>query len=171
MPNINFIYQEIEEYIGDLESNQINIDENGFMLLSKLNHITNEELSEVYNGIFEMRIAKINNAVWFTFKFGNLGWAEAPFSLHLSNLHDKSSYIKYCQTLRIVWIDTENGRVAMLLEIDINSNVQHIIKSYVDATYRMPFETVSYHNQLLSVQSRYSVEKIAQASKQILYVN
>lgn len=52
MPNFDFVYQEIKEYIGDLESNQIDIDENGFTLIRKIRHITNEELVAMYDGIF-----------------------------------------------------------------------------------------------------------------------
>lgn len=116
-----------------------------------------------------MRIAIVNNAVWFTFQFGNSGWEEAPFSLHLSQLADKENYIDLCKTLRVITIDTENGRIAVIMEIDINSEAQKTIKSYIDSTFKMPFEKNIYNYSLLNVQSRYSVEQIAQASMQIIY--
>lgn len=72
--------------------------------------------------------------------------------------------------LRIVLVDTENGRVAVLLEIDLNQTAKKLLKKYIDETYRMPFSKDSYNANLLSVQSRYSVEQIASASTQILYL-
>ena len=170
VPTFRFVYQEIEEFIGDMESNQIDITEDGLLLVQKLNHITNQELSEIYDGAFEMRITKINNAVWFTFQFGSNGWDEAPFSLHLAQLAEKTTYMQYCDMLRIVLVDTENGRVAVLLEIDLNQTAKKLLKKYIDETYRMPFSKDSYHANLLSVQSCYSVEQIASASTQILYL-
>ena len=170
MPTFRFVYQEIEEFIGNMESNQIDLTEEGFILVKKAYHITNQELSEIYDGAFEMRITKINNAVWFTYQFGNSGWDEAPFSLHLTKLTDKTAYLKYCDILRIVLIDTENGRVAVLLEIDLNQTAKTLLEQYINETYKMPFSKDPYYANLLSVQSRYSVEQIASASTQMLYL-
>lgn len=170
MPFIKFVYQQIDEYIGDLNYNQIDLDTYGFMLLSKLNHPTNEELEAIYSGKFEMRVAKICNIVWFTFQFAESGWGEAQFSLHLSPLIDKSSYFDYCKTLNIVVIDTENGRVASIQKIDLPSYAQDMLKTYIDSTYSMPFNENIYHNQICSIQSKYSVQQIAQASQQLIYI-
>lgn len=168
MPKFRFVYQELEEYIGDLEGNQIDISEDGLILIQKLNHITNQEMEEFYNGNLDMRITKIKNIVWFTFQFGNSGWGEAPFSLHLAQLDHKASYIDHCNVLRVAIIDTENGRIAGLLEIKLSQVDKFLLKKYIDATYSMPFSKESYFSELLSVQSQYSIEQIASASMPML---
>ena len=62
MPKFRFVYQELEEYIGDLEGNQIDISEDGLILIQKLNHITNQEMEEFYNGnLAPIAIASCNS--------------------------------------------------------------------------------------------------------------
>lgn len=165
--NICFVYQEIPEYIGNAEGNQIQLDDEGFTLISKLHHITNEELASMYNDDFELRVKTISNIVWFTFRFGDQGWGEAPFTLHLSAIQDKSNYMQYCQNFRFILIDTENGRVAMLMEIDIDQYGMNILETCLEETLFLPFDSISHKKLITDISSMFSVAQIAQASTPI----
>lgn len=167
IPSIDFVYQEIPEYIGDVEANQIQLNEDGFMLLCKHRHITNDELFNMYSGSFDLRVTSIYNIVWFTFRFGNLHWEEAPFTLHLSDVNDKFNFEKYCQYFRFVVIDTENGRVALIMELDLNQQGMDILQKCIGDTFSLPFDALSYYKLASNIQSMTTVTQIAQASASI----
>lgn len=166
---IKFVGQIIDEYIGKADTIQVDISDGGFFLFTFFNHITNEEYKNFYSDKFEMRITQIKNAVWFTVKFGESKWNDAPFSLNLTHLTNKESFTDFCKELKIVIVDTESGRVAILKSVVLDEYEQNLLAKYIQESYKMPFNRDQYDHLLQDIQNQKSTAEIANDSIRLIY--
>lgn len=161
---VHYVGQILPNFIGHSGGSQIDVSEDGIMLKMILPNVTEEEIQAHESLRLRMRVKKINNAVWFTFNFNDTGWADAPFSLQLANLQMPMQVRKYLGCLRVLLIDSVDGKVCAMTEYFWTENFTSVVSTFMLETFVMPFDKDEYFKMLSSVMSRLTPEQIANQS-------
>lgn len=169
-----FIGQFLPDYVGFPDSTQFDIDDSGGNLRIVINKPTEEELHEFKHADIEVRMTPVINAIWLTFKFGNLDWTEAPYTPHLSHrLHlidDAAAFRKLCGRITVGIIDSSDGIIKHLVDLELS-------KEFADAFFELAnklyfeypdFDKKRYFLMLDAVQNNLSAAEIAYIPRTIV---
>lgn len=166
-----FVGMQLPDFIGYHEGVQLDIDDFGAFLCVTLDKPTKTELDAYGKDIKEIRLACVENAMWFTFRIGGLGWIDAPYTPKLSkNLHLIDSPVRFaelCRKITVVVIDTSTGTVGQVKEIALDDAFADTIFKLVYAIKAQPFDKMAYDDLLASVENTYSPGEIAEQSKDL----
>ena len=112
-----------------------------------------------------IRMTTIDEAIWLTFKFGDLNWMEAPYSPHLTNQAEMPRAItRACSDFMISVVDTTNGEVKFCGRYAFGPEFSGAFRAAASMLYDREFDRVEYDHLLEEVQKHYSTEDIASAA-------
>ncbi len=149
-----YTYSDYEfiNFKGKKDSTQFDINDNGAILISAVNKPTAEEIKSFEMDKIRIRAAVINNIVWLTFAIGDLPITDAPFSLHLTkNLTDRNLFKEKLKTIRIAFVDTATGEIAIQLQYFLDEKFIDELSEMILMCYRMPFDREEYFNLIDSI--------------------
>lgn len=82
----------LTQYMFHPEGVLVDVTDFGINVKILINRPTNKEINQMKaEAPLEIKLLEMDNIVFFLFKFGNLNWMDAPYSVHLSkSLHHLS---------------------------------------------------------------------------------
>lgn len=105
----------IPELIGQNEFIKFDITDSGAVLYIAYDRPTPEEVNAITKSgsRFEIRFTKVQDILFFTFKFGSLSWMDAPFSLSLAQNLNSLQTLRDGEglALHIVFVDSRSGAI------------------------------------------------------------
>lgn len=152
----------IPELIGSRERCLFDMYNGGSAFLVAVNRPTEYELGQFYYEDKELRLTAIRDALWITLRVGHLNWCEAPFSPHLAKQAELPlSLYTASQTVEIILVDTDDGRVRYSQTFPLNSEFSAALRTGSQFLLQKEFDRDLYDEQLAMVQSRYDTDQIA----------
>lgn len=152
---------------GHVEGCRFDISDSGATLIFYYDRPTKMELENFKpEKPFEMRMMEFSNTIIFLLKFGNLNWMDAPYTPHLSK--DLT-----CLDLRegeglaitIMLFDTSNGELKQIRLMSLSYEFTMRIKNGIEKLMRMPFDKMSYYNNINRIFSAYSTNALVKMSR------
>lgn len=151
-------------------------DQSGFTLYLFWNKVSTAEIREVSTeSDIDIRFLPINDISFFCFKFGNLPWADCPFSPHIYDEHplfDKliSPLIGY--SLSVFLIDTSNGELKYIRQIGLGHEFSNLIRVW--AKKSLENKTISKEDYIAitnNVYQKYTSNELAEKATLRYMVN
>ncbi len=162
----------LPQYIGRYDSIQFDFRKGCSILLIFLPDPTQEELREIKYQPFEARMTCLPDVLWLTFRFGNLGFMDAPFSPHLTNgIQYPTDLDGACDILQIFVIDSATGTVKAIRAISYSEGFSAALRVGCMCLLPQDFNATAYDYLLCSTQQRYSAEEIAKAATVVFSAN
>ena len=147
-------------YIGHPNGNIFNMDNEGSYLRIFLNDPTPVEIKEISSSL-ELRMGCFPINLWFTLKFGNLPWAEAPFTPHYGEEDLISHLDQACSTLEVSLVNTSNGELIFEGKADIPKDFKAGLVVGCAMILMNDFDDAQYKEVREFIQSHYDVNYLA----------
>ena len=152
----------LPDQVGAPDRCLFDVYKSGSILLVTLHDPTPYELNQFVNGRKTMRLTCIENAMWLTFKFGELQWMEAPYSPHLSTQADMpESLVRACSDFTISLVNTTNGLIKYCRRFCFNAEFSGAFRTAATMLLSQEFDREFYDQLLGFIQNQYSTADIA----------
>lgn len=153
----------LPEFIGRSDVVQLDMTDSGAFMIIALSDPTQNELRTFIYAQAEIRLTCFKRGMWFTLKFGQLAWMDAPYTPHLSyELHIPDGLDLACSGLTIMIIDTSDGRILYMGRIDYEDEFAEMVKTSVLAMNSLKFDRDDYDRWLEQMRSIYLPQQIAE---------
>ena len=142
------------------EGIKFDINDDGCDLYIFFNNPTQDEIDHIKKGNFKAGYYAQYNVIFMLFKFGNLSWMDAPYSVHLSKNLTEFQLLDGGQglALHIYFIDAGTGilKVMRLLSFKTRFSIQLIEE--VQKQKELPFE--NYDKNLMYIMNKYTTRDL-----------
>lgn len=156
----------IENKINSPEGVQVNMSDSGIDVLVLLREPSNDEIGvfEAKQMPFQMKLAVEGDVIFFLFKFGEMPWMDAPFSVHLCTGLSKlpEAGLGHGIAMRVFLIDTKTGRLEALRVIGITNSISMLLTKLVKEQQAKPFFMERHMATIQEVYSRKTTEQLAE---------
>ena len=149
--------------IGKAEGVMVDVDDSGIYVKVRFCSPTSEELKQFDSGKpFQMKLLKLRNIIFPLFKFGNLNWMDAPYSVHLSrNLtHLEVPEEGIGMAMTIVLFDTRTGMLCKNRLIGLSTDMTKKLIKMIQEQKEKPFNKMEYDRNLRDIYAGYSTKKL-----------
>ena len=131
-------------------------------LLVYLPEPTRDEVDDIGTSPYEIRITMVPQGLWFTFRFGKLGWMEAPYAPAITEQKEIEALFKTdgCN-MQCILVDSETNKIAATRTIEWNQVFFEAFKKEVIRLRRADFNERQYRQMLQLFQRVLTVKEIA----------
>lgn len=127
------------------------------------NSPTTKEIESIRRGNIEFGIYPSEEVLFMLFKFGNLQWMDAPYSVHLSNqleLQEPKDGLGY--SLNVVLINASNGIVEVIRLIGLSTKFSIQLKKLIERQRERHFDRDQYALKLQEIYRNYKTSDLVQ---------
>lgn len=149
--------------IGKAEGVMFDVDDCGIYVKVRFNSPTSKELKQFDSGKpFRMKLLEFRNIIFPLFKFGNLNWMDAPYSVHLSrNLtHLEVPEEGMGMKMTIVLFDTRTGMLCKCRMIGLSTDMTKKLIEMIQEQKEKPFNKSDYDRNLRGIYATYPTKKL-----------
>ena len=124
--------QIIPEKIGFPDSYIFDLYDTGAYLFITLSNPTPKEIASI-SGYGEVRMTCFPGMIFFTFKFGNLDWADASYTPHLSSQASnlRQTLFESCSHMTVVLCNSVNGEIVFSGTVKFNDELSAAMRSAI----------------------------------------
>lgn len=142
------------------EGVRFDITDGGCNLYVFFSNPTGEEIENIKKGNFKTGFYTENNAIFMLFKFGNLAWMDAPYSVHLSKNLTNFQLFDGGQglALNVYLIDATTGILKAIRLIGLKTRFSIQLIDAVEKQKNMSFE--GYDININSIMTKYSTKDL-----------
>lgn len=154
------------EYLGHSDGLKFTIDNEGSYLTILLDRPTMEEI-EAITSFVEMQMTCFPNCLWFTFRFGNLDWMEAPFNPYFcaDNADDLIADLKKaCAKIKITLLDTSTAEVCFEGNAEIPEPFQSGMAVGCEMLLMQEPDKDGYYSFIDQLQNTYDTAELAKTA-------
>ena len=154
--------QVILEKIGCPDSYVFDLYDTGAYLFITLSNPTSEEIASV-SGHGEIRMTCFPRIMFFTFKFGDLDWGDAPYTPHLSiQASDlRKTLFESCSHVTIVVCNSVNGEIVFSGTVKFNDELSAAMRAAITLILLEDFNRDKHDYLYRVIQSKYTSKQIA----------
>lgn len=152
-----------QKAVNHQEAPVFDIDDCGINLSVYIRRPTAHEAEQFASGKpFEIRLVQLRNVIFPMFKFGDMGWMDAPYNVHLSKNLNKLEVPADGQGLAMTvhLYDTVTGKLLCNRLISLSSEISRGLIKMVAEQAEKPFNMREYVNNFTSVYSAYPTKKL-----------
>lgn len=163
----------LPQYMGSyIDATQFNFVKGYSILLIIVPDPTQEELRQIKYEPFEMRMTCFPDTLWLTFRFGKLGFMDAPFTPHLTKgIQYPKGLDGACDILQIFVIDSVTGAVKAIRAISYSEAFSAALRVGCMCLLPQDFNADVYDYLLHTTQLKYSAEEIANVATVVFSAN
>lgn len=140
----------------------------GLVMVFTYNNPTPDEIMEFESNTSEFRFIEFEETIILTSKIGNLPWADAPFTPHLSkdftNIISPESSDRGLSLL-IMLVDASNGILINMRLLGLSNKFTVEFNKAVERLYTKPFDRKRYDNSIDRIFRTYNSKQLATMSK------
>lgn len=152
-----------QKAVNHQEAPVFDIDDCGINLSVYIRRPTTHEAEQFASGKpFEIRLVQLRNVIFPMFKFGDMGWMDAPYNVHLSKNLNRLEVPADGQGLAMTvhLYDTVTGKLLCNRLISLSSEISRGLIKMVAEQAEKPFNMREYVNNFTSVYSAYPTKKL-----------
>ncbi len=151
--------------IGSLDSYVFDLSNTGAYLLITLSNPTLEEIASMSKP-GEIRMTCFHRLVFFTFRFGKLNWADAPYNPHLSTQASdlRRTLFQSCSHMTVILCNSVNSEIMFSGTVKFNDELSAAMRTAVMLLLSEDFSKDEYERLYMAVQEKYTSTQIAEAA-------
>lgn len=152
-----------QKAINHQEAPVFDIDDCGINLNVYMRRPTTHEIEQFTSGkAFEMKLAQLRGVIFPMFKFGDMGWMDAPYSVHLSRNLNKLEVPADGQGLAMTvhLYDTVTGKLLCNRLMSLSTEISRGLVKMVAEQAEKPFNRCEYMNNVASIYTAYPTKKL-----------
>lgn len=111
---------------------------------------------------FEMKLLQFRNIIFPLFKFGDLNWMDAPYSVHLSRQLTQIEVPTEGNglSMQIALYDTKTGKLCKNRLIGLSTEISKKLIEMIEEQKKRPFNAREYDKNLNNVYAAYPTKKL-----------
>lgn len=150
------------------EGIRFDINDAGCDLYIYFSNPSNEEIQDIKDGKFKAGYYTEDNAIFMLFKFGNLTWMDAPYSIHLSKNLTNFQLFDGGQglALHVYFIDANTGILKVMRLIGLKTRFSIQLIEAVEKQKKMPYQDYQYN--INSIMAKYSTKDLVKYGKMMI---
>lgn len=159
----------IPAFIGQPDGINVQFDDGGLTIYLFMYQPNSFEIKNCSSGSdLKVRLLMKSGIIFFFFKFGDLEWKDAPYTVHLSkdlsHLTDIADNMGYLAT--VLLIDTATGKPAEIRCVGIDTGTSRLLNKMIQEQKELPFDHDTHNTTIQKIYSTYTTrELLKQASK------
>ncbi|MBD5451208.1 MAG: hypothetical protein HDR25_01070 [Lachnospiraceae bacterium] len=151
------------EAINHQEAPLFDIDDCGINLSVYMRRPTAHEIKQFASGkAFEMKLVQLRDVIFPIFKFGDMGWMDAPYDVHLSRNLNRLEVPANGQGLAMIvhLYDTVTGKLLCNRLLSLSTEISKGLIKMIAEQAEKPFNKYEYMNKVMSIYTAYSTKKL-----------
>lgn len=168
----DFIHLEVgKKYLsmqGAVDGVKMDMDDCGMIARVSLQAPTKSEICQFQTDKpFEMRLVQIKGIIFGLFKFGNMNWMDAPYTVHLSRNLTKFPLVPDGMgiLLHVMLFDGMTGKLCKMRAITLSTEISREFVRLAMEQRGNPFTAAKYYKDVLSVYELYTTSELAKMAK------
>lgn len=114
-------------------------------LIVSVENPTDDMIENFRKDKIRFRATAIDNAVWLTFKIGDLPIVDAAFTFHYAKYSvDKKSLRKILKTFRIALVDSVTGKTVIQLQYSLSDEFVDELRDLIIDCFNMDYDESNY---------------------------
>lgn len=159
----------IDGYIRQYpEGVKFDVDKSGAMLFIMFRNPSDSEIENIRKGRIQLGICSLSDIIFMLFKFGQLQWMDAPFSIHLAQDQDFLN-IDFDETqglgMTVFLVDAATGILKALRYIGLPHKLTQLFFSEVNNQIKYIFNKSEYDKNLNEIFMRYGTTDLVRFSQ------
>lgn len=157
--------------VGDVYQKAVNhregpvfdIDDSGINLSVYMRRPTAHEIEQFASGKpFEMKLVQLRNIIFSLLKFGDMGWMDAPYTVHLSGNLTKlvEPADGYGLAMTIQLYDTQTGKLCCNRLLSLSTEMSRGLIKMIMEQIAEPFDVHDYLDNLRSIYRAYPTKQL-----------
>lgn len=132
---------------------------------------TINEVQEIKNGCFKTGFVEFAGVIFMLFKFGNLNWIDAPYSVHLSKPFEFEEPTRGSgYGLNIFFIDANTGILKNIRYIGLSTEFSLSFKNAVLKQRKAEFNNNYYSAALQNIYLKYTTNDLVKLSNIFFFI-
>ena len=156
----------LEEYKGQ-EAVRFDLGDAGAELYLAFKNLTENEIHAVTSGSsFQVRFVVVEGVIMMLFKFGDIAWAEAPYSPHIGLKPQQIPLIDEREglALKVYLIEGTTGVLKHFRLIGLGTEFSRKLMTEVQNARLADFEINDYTRRVRLIQSKYTTKDLVKMS-------
>ena len=156
--------QIVEQFRNHQEGTVFDLDDCGGELRVYISHPTQDEIQQFTEGSkFEIRMVELYGVIMLSLKFGNLPWADAPYTPHLSKNLTRAYEFEAGQgiALTLLLIDAATGEIKHMRLIGLPERFSRKLFAVIEEHRKKHFDKAEYARAIDRIYSTYSTKQLA----------
>lgn len=151
------------EAVGHQEGTVFDIDDGGIVLKVYMGMVTEHEADQFKSGMpFEMKLVQLRNIIFPVFKFGDMNWMDASYSVHLSRgltkLEMPLDGSGLAMTVHL--FDTVTGELLCNRLLSLSTEMSRKLVRMVEEQKMKPFNESEHRQNIAAVYMAYPTKKL-----------
>ena len=145
------------------EGSVFDIDDSGISLHVYMRKLTAHEIEQFASGKpFEMKLAQLRNVIFPMFKFGDMGWIDTPYNVHLSRNLTKLEVPAngHGLAMTVHLYDTQTGTLVHNRLLSLSTEISRELIKMVMEQKEKPFNEQEYRDNVRSIYAAYPTKKL-----------
>lgn len=139
------------------------MDNGGLILKIFIKSPTSKETQNIKKGVFSASIKKIDDIIFFLFRFGTGAWMDAPYSPHSSA--EKNLKLEYPTenlgyALTVFFIDADTGILKVVKLIGLDNELSIKLFNMINEVKNKDFNKEEYNQKIKEIYSLYSTYQL-----------
>lgn len=156
----------VESKINSQEGVQVNLSDTGIDTLVLLRNPSIEEMNVFRSKQtpFQMKLAVEKDVIFFLFKFGEMPWMDAPFSVHLCSGLTQLPVIEpgHGLSMRVFLIDTVTGKIEAIRVISLSNSISTLLLKLIKEQQNSSFDMNEHITTIQEVYVKKTTEQLVE---------